>query len=55
MRPRYGGSAARWGFATYLFSKQGYEDAVLPSGAFAGLPEDALDCAAGLYLSDPTP
>ena len=23
-------------------------------GAFAGLPEDALDCAAGLYLSGPT-
>jgi len=23
-------------------------------GAFAGLPEDALDCAAGLYLGDPT-
>jgi len=33
----------------YLFSKEGYEDAVLPTGAFAGLPEDALDCAAGLY------
>jgi hypothetical protein len=31
----------------------GYEDAVLPTGAFAGLPEDALDCAAGLYLGDP--
>jgi len=27
----------------YLFSKEGYEDAVLPIGAFAGLPEDALD------------
>ena len=54
MRLRYGGSAARWGFAMYLASKDGYEDAVLPTGAFAGLPEDALDCAAGLYLSDPT-
>ena len=53
MRLRYGGSAARWGFAMYLFSKEGYEDAVLPTGAFAGLPEDALDCAAGLYLTDP--
>src|ERR1019366_5405786 len=38
MRLRYGGSAARWGFAMYLFSKEGYEDAVLPTGAFAGLP-----------------
>src|ERR1035437_3600542 len=55
MRLRYGGSATRWGFAMYLFSKEGCEDAVLPAGAFAGLPEDALDCAAGLYLSDPKP
>lgn len=54
MRLRYTGSAARWGFAMYLASKDGYEAAVLPTGAFAGLPEDALDCAAGLYLSDPT-
>ena len=38
----------------YLASTDGYEDAVLPTGAFAGLPEDALDCAAGLYLSNPT-
>jgi hypothetical protein len=57
MRLRYGGSAARWcwGFAMYLFSKEGYEDAVLATGAFAGLPEDVLHCAAGLYLSDPKP
>ena len=48
MRLRNGGSAARWGFAMYLASKDGYEDAVLRTGAFAGLPEDALDCAAGL-------
>lgn len=54
MRLRYGGSAARWGFAMYPASEDGYEDAVLPTGAFAGLPEDALDCAAGLYLADPT-
>jgi hypothetical protein len=53
MRLRYGGSAARWGFAIYLASKDGYQDAVLPTGAFAGAPEDALDCAASLYLGDP--
>lgn len=52
MRLRYGGSAARWGFAIYLASKDGYHDAILPTGDFAGAPEDALDCAAGLYLSD---
>ena len=50
MRLRYGGSANRWGFAIYLASKDGYQDSVLPTGAFAGTPEDALDCAAGLYL-----
>lgn len=54
MRLRYGGSAARWGFAVYLASKNSYQDSVLPTGDFAGTPEDALDCACGLYLSDPT-
>lgn len=50
-RLRYGGSAARWGFAVYLASRDGYEDSVLPTGGFAGAPEDALDCACELYLS----
>lgn len=54
MRLRYGGSATRWGFAIYLASKNGNQDSVLPSGPFAGTPEDALDCACGLYLGDPT-
>ncbi len=53
MRLRYGGSAARWGFAIYLASKDGYEPAVLPTGVFAGAPEDALDTACGLYLDNP--
>jgi hypothetical protein len=52
-RLRYGGSAARWGFAVYLASKDGYEDSVLPTGGFAGPPEEALDCACGLYLNAP--
>jgi|GEM_PF-539643 len=39
MRLRYGGSAARWGFAMYLASKDGYEDAVLPTGAFPDCPK----------------
>jgi hypothetical protein len=26
---------------------------ILPSGMTAGSPEEALDCACGLYLSDP--
>lgn len=53
-RLRYSGSASIWGFAPYLASKDGYEDSILPNGQFAGSPEDALDCACGLYLSDPT-
>jgi hypothetical protein len=48
------GSARTWGFAIYLHSKNGYEDSFLPSGLPAGTPEEAVACAAGLYLSDPT-
>ncbi len=54
MRLRYGGSASSWGFAIYLASTQTYQDSVLPDGTPAGTPEDALDCACGLYLNDPT-
>ena len=43
-----------WGFAIHLASRDGYEDAVLPSGYPVGTPEEALDCACGLYLNDPT-
>ena len=53
-RRRLDGDTGRSSRTIYLASKDGYEDAVLPTGAFAGLPEDALDCAAGLYLGDPT-
>jgi hypothetical protein len=53
-RLRYAGSASTWGFAIYLASKDGYEDSFLPNGQLAGSPEDALDCACGLYLNDPT-
>jgi hypothetical protein len=53
-RLRYGGSASRWGFALYRASHDDYEDTFLPSGDTAGSPEEALDCACGLYLNDPT-
>ena len=53
-RLRYGGSASRWGFAIYLASRDGYEDSVLPAGYPVGPPEEALDCACGLYLNDPS-
>ncbi len=53
-RLRYGGSAQQWGFAIYLASKNGYQDSTLPSGMPVGTAEEALDCACGLYLNDPT-
>ena len=53
-RLRYNGSASLWGFAIYLASRDGYDDAVLPSGLPIGKPEEALDCACGLYLDDAT-
>jgi hypothetical protein len=53
-RLRYGGSANIWGFAIYRASHDDYQDSILPHGQFAGSPEDALDCACGLYLNDPT-
>lgn len=53
MRLCYGGSASAWGFALYQASSDKYEDTILPTGSFAGPPEDALDCACGLYLAAP--
>jgi hypothetical protein len=47
-------SASLWGFAIYLASTDGYQDSALPSGLPVGTPEEALDCACGLYLADPT-
>jgi hypothetical protein len=53
-RLRYGGYANQWGFAIYLASKDGYQDSILPNGQPVGTAEEALDCACGLYLADPT-
>lgn len=53
-RLRFIGVLHTWGFAIYLASRDGYQDSVLPSGLPAGSPEEALDCACGLYLNDPT-
>ena len=52
-RLRYAGYASLWGFAIYRASHDDYQDSILPSGQFAGTPEEALDCACGLYLGDP--
>ena len=51
---RYGGSAHRWGFAIYLAGHDGYEDSILPTGHTTGTAVEALDCACGLYLNNPT-
>jgi hypothetical protein len=53
-RLRYTGYANQWGFAIYLASKDGYEDCLLPNGMPVGTAEQALDCACGLYLGEPT-
>jgi hypothetical protein len=54
MRLRYAGSASTWGFAIYRASHDDYDRSVLPSGYPAGRPQEALDCACGLYLGDTT-
>ena len=53
-RLRYGGSASSWGFAIYRASHDDYEPSFLPNGNMSGSPEQALDCACGLYLNDPS-
>ena len=54
IRLRYAGSARHWGFGLYLASSEDYEDTLLPDGSPTGTPTQALDCALGLYLADPT-
>lgn len=47
------GHSEMWGFALFTYSNERYEDNILPTGRPFGTPEDALDCAASLYLGDP--
>jgi hypothetical protein len=54
MRLHYTGSAAHWGFAIYRASHDDYDKSVLPTGLPFGTPQEALDCACGLYLGDAT-
>ncbi len=53
-RLRYTGSASIWGFAIYRASHGNYDKSVLPTGYPTGTPQQALDCACGLYLNDTT-
>ena len=48
------GHPEMWGFALFTYSNERYEDNILPTGLPFGTPEAALDCAAGLYLGEPT-
>lgn len=48
----YLGGPDSWEFAFFKYSDEEYEPSVLPSGAFAGTPEEAFDCAAQVYLVD---
>ncbi|MFD8526382.1 hypothetical protein ACFV0L_03120 [Streptosporangium canum] len=50
LRLRYSGSASIWGFGLYLASSGKYDNQILPTGLIAGSPQEALDCACGLYL-----
>jgi hypothetical protein len=51
LREPLGLRPSRWGFALYRASHDDYQDTYLPTGDTAGTPEDALDCACGLYLN----
>ena len=51
-RLRYGGSAHSFGFAIYSHAAGRYEDAVLLTGSPVGTPQEALDTACTLYLTD---
>lgn len=53
-RLRYNGSAHIWGFAIYLASRDKYEESFLHTGSPVGTSQEALDCACGLYLNNPT-
>ena len=48
----YLGSPDHWEFAFFKYSDEKYEPSFLPSGEFAGTPEEAFDCAAQVYLQD---
>jgi hypothetical protein len=52
-RLRFTGVLHTWGFALYLASSGMYEDTFLSTGLPCGSPEQALDCACGLYPDRP--
>lgn len=53
-RLHYLGSDTERDFTLYQDSSETYEEALQPNGLSGGTPQEALDCAASLYLADPT-
>jgi hypothetical protein len=51
-RIQYLGDPDEWAFAIYQASTEGYTDAVLLTGTPTGHPNDALDTACTLYLTN---
>ena len=52
-RLRYGGSAHSFGFAIHSPARDRYEDAVLLTGLPIGSPQEALDTACTVHLTEP--
>src|ERR1700752_5235974 len=52
-RLRSGGSAHSFGFAIYSAASDRYEDAVLRTGLPTGTPQQALDTACTIHLTEP--
>jgi hypothetical protein len=51
-RLTWNGHPDHWTFALYLYSSERYEPNILPNGTPTGTPEEAIDCAGLLYLTD---
>ena len=52
-RLRYGGSAHSFGFAIYSAAHDRYQDAILRTGLPIGTPQEALDTACTVHLTEP--
>ena len=52
-RLRYGGSAHSFGFAIYSPARDRYQDALLLTGLPTGSPQEALDTACTVHLTEP--
>jgi hypothetical protein len=46
----YLASIDRWAYAFFKYSDECYAPSVVASGSFQATPEQAFDCAAGVYL-----